>query len=170
MYNPTTPGSPVRHFRRAGFAPIYVVGAKPRHADPTVMGHPAAEPRTSPCGRRFGAPIAPASSRCLLLSRSQSCLCTRMPPRSLRFTLCSLPSCADSHASDENPEVHQLSCDGPVAFEQNICPRLSANGRFLRVNIRPSGATITWVALSALHVTLPLARLYCRPHTISKML
>ena len=126
--------------------------------------------RTFPSGRRLGAPIAPASSRCLLLSRSQSCLCTRMPPRSLRFTLCSLPSCADSHASDENPEVHQLSCDGPVAFEQNICPRLSANGRFLRVNIRPSGATITWVALSALHVTLPLARLYCRPHNISKML
>jgi hypothetical protein len=45
MYNPTTPGSPSGHFRRA--AADIMVGAMPCHADPTVMGHPAAEPHFS---------------------------------------------------------------------------------------------------------------------------
>jgi hypothetical protein len=47
------------------------------------------------------------------------------------WLFCPPPPCADSHASDENPDVHQLSFDGPLAFEQNICPRLNrTNGHF----------------------------------------
>jgi hypothetical protein len=163
MYNPTTPGSPVRHFRRADIrADIH--GWRNSLAMLSRLSRDILRQSRAllPAAGDSSAPIAPASSRCLLLSRFRSCLCTRMPPRSLRFTLCSLPSCADSHASDENPEVHQLSCDGPVAFEQNIRPRpnptnshfcVSTSGLPARrspgLPFRPSPSLCLWLAFIA---------------------